>query len=140
MEKRVEHEGIVASVSGNTMMVRIVSSPACSVCAAGRYCVASENKDKDICVEMFSGDFVLGEKVMVVMQQLLGFKALCIVYLIPFVAVLLTLFMVYHITHSELVSGLSALAILFPYYLMVKLMNRQFDFDKIFKCSVEKLN
>ncbi len=138
MEKQVEHEGTVASICGNTMIVHIVASSACSGCAAKSYCVPSENKDKDIRVDGFSGDFILGERVKVVMRQSLGVRALCIGYMIPFVLVLVTLLVVYQITGNELASGLSSLLILVPYYLILKLLNRKIT--KTFGFTVQKIN
>jgi sigma-E factor negative regulatory protein RseC len=138
MEKPIEHEGIIASISGNTMVVRIVSSSACSSCAAKGYCAPSESQEKDIYVQGFSGDFASGEQVRVTMQQSMGFKALCIGYLIPFALVLATLIVVYNISGNELASGLSSLLILAPYYLILKLLDQKIT--KTFGFSVQKMN
>jgi sigma-E factor negative regulatory protein RseC len=138
MEKQMEHEGTVVSVLDNAVVVRVVASSACNSCAAKSYCAPSENKDKDIRVEGFSGDFVSGERVKVFMRQSLGMKALCIGYLIPFVVVLITLVIVLKITGNELASGLSALLVLLPYYLIIKLLNRKIS--KSFGFSVQKIN
>ena len=134
----MEHEGIVASMRGDTMIVRIAVSSACSGCAAKSYCVPSENKDKDILVKGFSGDFVSGERVKVVMRQSLGLKALCIGYLIPLVIVLATLLTVFQTTGNELASGLSALLMLVPYYLIIKLLNQKIT--QFFRFTVQKIN
>ena len=138
MEKHVEHEGTVASVCGNTMIVRIIASSACGACAAKDYCAPSEKKDKDIRVEGFSGDFVSGERVKVIMRQSLGFRAMLIAYFFPFVLVLATLLMVYQVTGNELASGLSALLILSPYYLIIKLLNQKIT--KTFGFTVQKID
>ena len=138
MEKQVEHEGTVASICGDIMIVRIVTSSACSSCAAKSHCMPSESNDKDIQVEGFSGDFALGEKVKVVMKQSLGFRALCLGYLVPFVVVLITLLIVYQFTGNELVSGLTSLLILIPYYLILKLLNRKIT--QTFGFAVQKIN
>jgi len=138
MEKHVEHEGTVASICGNTMIVRIVASSACGSCAAKNYCAPSENKDRDIHVEGFSGDFVSGERVKVIMRQSLGFRALLISYIVPIALVLATLLMVYQINGNELASGLSALLILFPYYLIIKLLNRKIT--ETFGFTVQKID
>ncbi|MDR2040036.1 MAG: SoxR reducing system RseC family protein [Bacteroidales bacterium] len=138
MEKQVEHEGTVASLSGNTMIVRIVASSACSSCAAKSYCVPSENKDKEICVEGFSGDFVLGEKVCVTMHQSKGMKALLFGYILPFFLVVVTLMITYSVTGNELISGLLALLILIPYYLFIKLFNSRMA--RSFSFEVKKIN
>ena len=138
MEKQVEHEGTVASICGNTMIVRIVASSACSGCAAKGYCAPSENQDRDILVEGFSGDFVSGERVKVVMWQSQGLMALCIGYIAPLAVALVTLFVVYRVTENELASGISALLSLVPYYLILKLLNRKIT--KTFGFTVQKLN
>jgi len=138
MEKHVEHEGTVASICGNTMIVRIIASSACGGCAAKGYCMPSENKDKDIRVEGFSGDFVSGERVKVVMRQSLGFRALYIGYIIPFVLALAILLIVYHLSGNELASGLSALLVLVPYYLILKLLNQKIA--KTFGFTVQKID
>ena len=138
MEKQMEHEGTVVSVLEDAVVVRIVASSACNSCAAKSYCAPSENKDKDIRVEGFSGDFVSGERVKVTMQQSMGVKALCIGYLIPFVLVFATLVIILKISGNELVSGLSALLILLPYYLIIKLLNRKIS--KSFGFTVQKIN
>ena len=138
MKKQVEHAGFVCSIHGNTMMVRIAVSSACSGCATKKFCFPSESKNRDIPIEGFSGDFVLGEQVKIVMRQSLGFQALWIGYIIPFVVVLVTLLVAYQICENELVSGLSALLALIPYYLIIKLMYRKIA--KSFSFSVQKLN
>lgn len=138
MENQVEHEGTVVSMNGNTIVVRIVASSACGGCAAKNYCGTAENKDKDICVDGFSGDFVLGERVKVLMRSSMGFHALCIGYIIPFVLVLITLLMVYQFSGNELASGLSALLILVPYYLILHLLKQKIA--KSFGFTVQKIN
>ena len=138
MEKQVEHEGSVASICSNTMIVRIVAPSACGGCAAKRYCIPSENKYKDIRIDDFSGDFVTGERVKVVMQQSLGMRALFIGYVVPFVVVLTTLSVVHKITGNELASGLSSLLVLFPYYLILKMFNQKIV--KTFGFTVQKIH
>jgi len=138
MKNHLEHEGTVASICGNTMVVRIVSSSACGGCAAKSYCIPSGSIDKDILVENFSGNFVSGERVKVVMRESLGFMALLVGYIIPFFVVMITLLIVYQITRNELVSGLSSLLVLIPYFFMIKLLNPKIT--KTFGFSVQKIS
>jgi len=137
MEKKVEHEGIVASICGNTLIVRIITSSVCGGCAARGYCVPAGNNDKEIAIKDFSGDFVSGERVMVAMQQSLGVRALCIGYLIPLAVAVASLLVVYQITGNELASGLLALFLMVPYYLLLKLFNQKFE--KTFRFTVKKI-
>ena len=137
MEKKVEHEGTVASICGDTMIVRIVSSSACGCCAAKALCASADNNEKDIRVESFTGSFVLGERVRVIMQQTLGVRAVCIGYVVPLAVVLTTLLLAYQITENELASGLSSLASLIPYYLILRMFNQKFT--KTFGFKVQKI-
>ena len=138
MENHIEHEGTVASILDNTMVVRIVSSSACGGCAAKSYCIPSENMEKEIHINNFSGNYVSGERVKVVMRQSLGLMALCIGYIVPFALVMATLLTVCQITGNELAGGLSSLLILIPYYIILKMYNRKIT--KTFEFSVEKIN
>jgi len=104
MEKQVEHEGIVASICGSSMVVRVVASSACAGCDSKANCISFGSNQKDIHIENFTGNYESGERVKVVMQQSLGFRALCFGYAIPCVATLTTLIVAYQITGNELVS------------------------------------
>ncbi|MDR1672510.1 MAG: SoxR reducing system RseC family protein [Bacteroidales bacterium] len=138
MEKKIRHEGIVISVFGNTLTVRIVSESACGGCVAKYHCVPSESKEKDIHVADVAENFVVGDRVMLILQQFLGFKAVCIGYLIPFVLSLAALLVTLPVTDSELAGGLAALLILAPYYLIVKCM--RYKIDKTFGFTVQKID
>jgi sigma-E factor negative regulatory protein RseC len=138
MLKQIEHEGTVASICGNSMTVKIVASSACSGCAAANYCLPSENKSRDIYIDTFTGEFVSGERVKVIMQQSLGMRALCIGFIIPLAVTLATLLAVCFITGNELASGLSALLALFPYWFILKLLNKKIS--KNFGFTVQKIN
>jgi len=138
MEQQIEHEGIVASICDNAMIVRIAAPPACAGCTAKSSCMPSDNNFRDIHVENFSGDFVSGERVKVIMRQSLGFRALCVGYLFPFVLTLTMLIVVYQLTRNEFASGLTALLSLIPYFIIVKLLNRRIT--KNFGFTVQKID
>ncbi len=56
------------------------------------------------------------------MQQSLGFRALFLGYVLPFVILVVVLFIAMEITQNDLFSGLLGLATLIPYYLILYLM------------------
>ncbi|MDR1863980.1 MAG: SoxR reducing system RseC family protein [Bacteroidales bacterium] len=136
----MEHKGTVVSVADNSITVRIVSPSACGGCAAQSYCVPSANRDRDrdMVIENFSGEFVAGEPVTVTMRQFAGFRALMLGYVLPCVLTLVTLTAMLGFTGNEAVSGLSALLVLLPYYATLGLMNRKIG--KTFALSVKKIN
>jgi len=120
------------------MMVRIVASSACGACAARNYCAPSESKEKEIRIEGFSGSYAAGERVKVLLQQSLGFRALYFGYIIPLLLSLAALATVYRFTGNELAAGLSVLLVLTPYYLILKLLNQRIA--KSFGFTVQKID
>ena len=138
MEKQLKHEGTVASICGNSMVVRIGAPSACGSCAAKGYCLPFGNKDKDIRVEGFSGDFVSGERVKVVMQQSLGMRALCLGYIVPLAVAIASLTVALQVTDNELASGLLSLLVLVPYYFVLKMFNSKIT--KTFGFTVQKID
>lgn len=120
--KFVEHTGIVEQVSKGQAKVCIVSESACASCHAKGACTASDKSEKSIDVNTFGmTDLKEGQKVIIRGQKSLGLKASLIAYIYPFILVFITLFTTYGITESEGIAGLASLAILVPYYLVVKL-------------------
>ena len=131
-EKRISHEGIVDSLQGNEVVVRITSNAACNNCHMKGACNVTEEKEKYLKVQAGPGRFNTGEKVRVVLAQSLGFRALFLGYVLPFLFVLTALLIMSAAGSSELLAGLVSLAVLPPYYIGLKLFRgrlvRQFSF------------
>jgi positive regulator of sigma E activity len=123
VKNHIEHQGTVTSVCANVLTVRILASAACKGCAERLRCMPSESHYKDIQVRKFSGDFVSGEQVKVLMPQSAGNIAVLMAYIIPLLTVITVLVTVYQLTKNEFVSGLSALLSLIPYYVVLKFLN-----------------
>ncbi|MFC2099198.1 SoxR reducing system RseC family protein, partial [Bacteroidota bacterium] len=90
-EKKISHDGIVDSMDGNEVIVRITSYAACSDCHARGACNVTEEKEKLMRVQAGSIGYSTGEKVRVVLAQSLGFRALFLGYILPFLLVLTAL-------------------------------------------------
>lgn len=119
-DNTIEHTGIVKSVEGKHVIVNIVSHPACSGCMASGICDLSEQGNKEI-KAAGSMDVKAGDKVLVVMKQSMGFRALFLGYLFPFLLVMLILILMTSFSVSEPVSGITALSSLVPYYSIIYL-------------------
>jgi sigma-E factor negative regulatory protein RseC len=130
-EKKISHDGIVDSTEGNDVVVRITSYAACNGCHARGACNVTEEKEKYMRIKAI-GVFDPGEKVRVVLAQSLGFRALFLGYILPFLLVLTALLIASATRVSELVAGLISLSVLLPYYIGLKLfrgkLDRQFSF------------
>ncbi len=128
------HNGIVVESNNEKTLVKILSQSACASCYAKGMCNLSEVEEKIIEVSNKGNkQFNAGEQVTVIMKQSQGNKALLLSYLIPFLVVLLTLFVAGSLSDSEAAMGLSALIVLAVYYLILYSFRNQikqsFDFE-----------
>ena len=95
----IKHDGIVIAVNSDGMVrVRIVQTSACSACKAKAMCASAESKEKEI-EALFIGDEArrlegerqdvkLGDEVVVMVQQKMGWKAVLLAYILPFVVMM----------------------------------------------------
>ncbi|SMO34632.1 positive regulator of sigma(E), RseC/MucC [Saccharicrinis carchari] len=118
----VEHTGYIEAIDKSQVKVRILSESACASCHAKGACNAADMKEKTIDVSPFGfNNLSVGKKVIIQGQKSLGLKASLIAYIYPFALVFITLFVVYGITKSEGIAGIASLAILIPYFFVVKM-------------------
>jgi sigma-E factor negative regulatory protein RseC len=127
----IHHEGIVQENSGKSVLVTITPSTACSGCHAKGSCNVTGGEKKIISVDG-SYDVKPGDSVVVQMKESMGYTALILGYILPFVSVMATLIILIAIGFSELTAGLISLAILLPYYMILflfrKRVNEKFTF------------
>lgn len=90
----IKHDGIVIAVnSDGTVRVRIVQTSACASCKAKAICASAESKEKEI-LALFVGeeakrrDIKLGDEVVVMVQQKMGWKAILLAYMLPFLVMM----------------------------------------------------
>lgn len=120
MSTKIKHSGIVDSVTGDCVKVRILQSSACSACKVAAHCHASETKEKIVEVTHVNpGAYSCGEHVVVMADTSVGFRASWYGYLLPLILMVLALVLVLRFCHSEGVAALSSLGILIPYYLIL---------------------
>lgn len=135
--KRIEHQGMVERVSKNSLTINILQQSSCLSCAVKGACSASESDNKEIEVTRFIGHYEVGERVNVFYEQSLGFKALFLGYINPFLILLIVLVVGAQLIGSEEQAGLLALACLVPYYGVLYLLRDKIK--KEFSFRVEKL-
>jgi len=129
----IEHQGTILSVADHQILVKIVSHSACAGCRAKAFCSMSDQEEKQITVPPETGEtWSVGEEVLVTLQSSLGFKALFLIYLLPLIALLTTLFLLLHLGVSELFAGLSALGAAAFCYVMVWLFRDRIEKEYIF--------
>jgi sigma-E factor negative regulatory protein RseC len=117
----ISHQGIVESVSADIVTVNITSVSACSSCHAKGACNASDMQAKIIDALPGKKQLKIGDWVTVTAKESMGFKALFLGYLLPFLLVLMTLITCTLFSLKESTAGLLSISILLPYYLALYL-------------------
>jgi sigma-E factor negative regulatory protein RseC len=122
----IEHEGVVENADNGAVKVKILSNSACSGCHAEGFCLISGQKEKEIIIP---GKFDVspGESVIVQMKKSMGYKALLLGYIIPFIVFMVVLIILAVFSISELYAGAGALAMLIPYYLILWFFRKRID-------------
>ncbi len=114
--KNVEHKGIVTEVKETAIKVNLIQISACSACHAKNSCGVSQTDNKIIEVLSEGVGFSVGDEVTVVLAESLGFMALLLGYLLPFVILTTALIFFLVFTKNELISGLGSIGVLVLYY------------------------
>ncbi len=133
----IEHKGIVKNITGKSLIVSIMSTAACLSCSAKGICNVSDIEEKEIKIKNYEGTYEVGEEVNVFYKQVLGFRALFLGYVLPFLIIFVTLIISLIITKHEGLAGLIALFSLVPYYIILYL--RKDKINEKFSFSVKKI-
>lgn len=84
----IKHDGIVIAVNGDgTVLIRIVQTSACASCKAKAMCASAESKEKEI-LAIGDGQLAVGDEAEVLVQQKMGWKAVLLAYILPFVVMM----------------------------------------------------
>ena len=116
LTQNIEHQGIVTKVDEKNIEVKIEAASACAQCHVKGACLASDMAEKIIDVNRDKAQVSKGQAVTVALEQSLGFQALLLGYLLPFIITLTALIVILNVTQREVVAGIAAIVILIPYY------------------------
>ena len=124
MSGKISHSGIVESIAGGCVRVRILQASACAACKVAGHCHVSEVKEKLVDVRCAdSAAYQTGQEVVVYATRDVARLALLLGFVLPFVLLLGVLVVVLRLTGNEGVAALSALGSLVPYYLLLWLFS-----------------
>lgn len=130
----IEHQGTVSKIGGSSLTVSLQGNVHCEGCKAQSACGVSESNDKEIEVPI-NDAYRINEPVTILMQKQLGMRAVFWAYLFPFILLVSVLFISVNFV-EEWLSGVLALAILIPYFLVLYLTKSLFK--KAFQVTVLK--
>lgn len=125
MTNTIEHQGFIIEINNNIAHVRIEQTSACASCHVKSVCGASEKTEKIIDAHIADNTLKVGDQVTIIGQKSLGFQAIILAYILPFVVIIASLFIVNIFTTNEVVIGTCALATLIPYFAILRLMRNK---------------
>lgn len=125
MSQLIEHTGIINHIEGSHIRVSIIQVSACSGCHAKGACTASDMDEKFIDVESSDTTLKEGDMVKLYGQSSMGLTAVLIAFVIPFLLILVTLFILRSYVTNEALSGTIALSTLIPYYIILSFFNKK---------------
>ena len=121
MAEVIKHDGIVDSIEGDCIHVRIVQASACAACGAKSLCSAAESKEK--IVDVYGADttaYRVGQRVMVEGAAAMGMKAVRLAFLFPLILLVAAIAVAMWLTDGHEAAGaVAALLALTAYFLML---------------------
>ena len=131
VEESIRHKGVVERVDGEMAVVRIAQTSACAACHAAKMCMASESREKRIEARL-TAPVQVGQEVDVVVREELGWLAVVLAYVIPFVLLVVAVAGLNKLGWSEAWAGTGALVSVAVYYVVLRLfrdrLQRKFTF------------
>ena len=135
MADSIKHLGIVESMNGSHLEVKIVQSSACSSCSVKGHCSVSDTKEKIIEVfNILNLPCKIGDRIMLAGRTSMGMKAVLLAFVVPFCVLMLALVLslTFMGEDNELFAAVVALCSLVPYYVILYLcrgkLKRSFTF------------
>jgi sigma-E factor negative regulatory protein RseC len=114
----IKHDGIIIAVNGDgTVRVRIVQTSACASCKAKAMCASAESVEKEIDA-VSDGLLAIGDEAEVLVAEKIGWKAIFLAYILPFVVLLGSVLVLNEFMKEEL-AGTIALCAMGVYYIVL---------------------
>ena len=122
----ISHDGVVQSVEGECVCVRILQSSACAGCAAKQMCSSAEAKEKLVEVRVPDASrYRVGQEVVLEGHLADGRRAAIIAYGLPLLLLLPALFVSTWLSASEALGAVWALLTVVIYYVVIYLFFRR---------------
>lgn len=113
----LEHIGLVTDRSNSLLKISLVGY-GCSACHKS-LCMLGDSKAKEIEIPAQQSGLQPGDEVVVRINPSSGYKAVFLLYLLPFLLMLLSILVMQNLGYHESIAGFTSLLILVPYFLMV---------------------
>lgn len=119
MRKKITHAGVIESIEGRHVRVRIIQQAACASCKVASHCNASDMKEK--VVDVFTDDHCLttGQQVIISTSDKAVKQALILGFVLPLALLMCILLLCEGVGMAEDTSALLAIGVLIPYYIII---------------------
>ena len=140
MTDTIKHQGIVENIDGAHLQVRIVQTSACAACSIKGHCSSADSKEKLIDVNDPASAQICrpGDRVWVMGQLSMGYMAFLLAFVVPFVLLVVALFVFMALWKHELYAALCSLLLLIPYYFILWLNRTRLG--KKFSFTIQPMN
>lgn len=118
MDEVIKHDGVVLSVGDTTVRVQIVQTSACAACKAKQMCMSAESRVKEMDVIPLE-PLQAGDEVEVSVRERLGWRAVLLAYILPFVVLIGVVFVLGQ-WFEEVIAGTIALLAVGIYYVVLR--------------------
>ena len=134
----IDHEGTIDRIKDGVAHVKINSESACAACHAKGVCGAADQEEKYLDIPLQEASYEQGENVRVQVARHLGFKAVALGYVYPFMLLMAVLIILILSGLGEMKAGTIALLSLAPYYLLLYAFRHRIE--STFTFSIKKIN
>lgn len=124
-DKYIQHVGFISAIDRGIAYVSLIQTSACASCAVKGVCDAASSESKQFEIPVKGDGWHVGEEVIVKINPMTGFLAVCLGYLLAFILVVSTLLIGLALGLSEARAGLAAILILVPYYATLALFKKR---------------
>jgi sigma-E factor negative regulatory protein RseC len=112
----IEQKGTIEEVAGRRIRVRMKAISACESCKTKSVCKFIDTQNSSIDVIDESGNYSVGEEINIRIKKSLGYKALFLGYILPFILVILFMIVFSGLGFNEILTGIISLSVLAVYY------------------------
>ena len=133
MSESISHKGKIVKITPQVTTVAFTQHGACSQCHAAGLCSMGDVAEKvvELPTDPYSKHAV-GDEVEVFLKASMGFKAVYLAYLIPLVVLLAIILGLMSLGVGEVVAGLSGIAAVGVYYLVLWLFRGKLQNEYVF--------
>lgn len=129
----IAHKGRILGITPSETVVEIVRSSACSACHARSLCPVTDSETKSVSVPTDPYTFYsVGDEVELCVKKSMGLKAVRVSYIYPLFVLVAFLALSLLLGAGELAGGLSAIAAVAVYYVVVFLLKNRLENEIVF--------